>query len=212
MGFLKKVGKAISHAAKSVGHVAKNVLSSKVVGFATKALSVVPGLNAVGLIGKGLSVLGTGGSIQNWLKKGLGIFQGLTKGFGLTGKVANLFSGKSQPLGLLSQLIGGGSKPFQKVAGLANQLFPSLNTFQNGLNLAKQLGSKGVNLQNLLVPPGLPDILKGLGQMPNVDPIFTSRIGNPAAQFQAIAGMFQETIGIVNPGSLGKGLDQIIRA
>jgi hypothetical protein len=212
MGFLKKVGKAISHTAHSVGHIAKSVLPSKVVNLATKALNFVPGLNAAGLIGKGLSLLGSGGNIQKWLKNGLNIFGGLAKGFGLTGKVAGLFSGKNNPLGMISNLIGGASRTFQKVANVANQLMPNLNTFQNGLNLAKALGAQGVNLQNLLVPPGLQETLKGINQMANVDPIFTAKIGNPAAQFQAIAGMFQEVSSIVNPGNLGKGLEQIIRA
>jgi hypothetical protein len=209
MGLFKKVGKAISHGVKSVGNIAKKAFSGNVLNIATKALSVVPGLNAADLIGKGLSVLESGKSIQNWMKKGLEIFGKLTKGLGLTGKVANLIGGKTNPVGLISKLI---PKQFQKVAGLLNNMMPGIGNFQNAFNLAKQFGLPNSPFQGVLAPPGFQEITKSLSQLQNVDPLFANRIGNPVAQFQAIQGLFQELQNLLGPGMKGKGLEQIIRA
>jgi hypothetical protein len=174
-----------------VGNVAKGVLKSNVFQVATKALSFVPGFNAVGVIGKGLSMLGSGASIQKWLKSGLNIFQNLKKGFDLTDSVKKLFSGKFQPLGMLSNLVGGSANPLQKGFDFLKALQPKLGLFQQLQGFMKQLPMGNLPIPKEFLPPGLSDLKQVFDRsIRNL----VSQLENPSSRNQMITGMFQELL------------------
>lgn len=190
MGLFKKIGKAFNKVTKTVGNVAKGVLKSNVFKIATKALSFVPGFNAVGVIGKGLSLLGNGASIQKWLKSGLNIFQNLKTGFNLTDSVKKLFSGKFQPLGMLSNLVGGSANPL-KGFDFLKVLQPKLGMFQQLQNFMKQLPIGNLPIQKNFLPPGFSDLKLPFDQTTRS---LLNQLENPTLRMQFIGGMFQELL------------------
>jgi hypothetical protein len=210
MGFLKSIGKAIGGAAKSVGKVAGNVFKSTVGKVASKALDFIPGLKGAGLIGKALSILGKGGSIQNWIKTGLKLFQGLTRGLGLGDSVQKLLSGKFQPLGELSKMLGGALNPLKKASDFLKALQPRLPGLQDALGLAKQLPRFPGNLPlpKQFLPPGLSELNRGLGSPGDA---FLKQMGNLPSRAQLIAGMLQEVLRNLEKSTLG-GPGPFIRA
>lgn len=191
MGLFKKIGKAFHKVTKSVGNVAKGVLKSNVFQVATKALSFVPGFNAVSVIGKGLSMLGSGASIQKWLKSGLNIFKNLKNGFGLTDTVIKLFSGKFQPLGMLSNSRGGSANPLQKAFDFLKVMQPKLGVFQQLQGFMKQLPMGNLPIPKEFLPPGLSELRSGFDRSVRN---LLSQLENPSSRNQLIIGMFQELL------------------
>ena len=208
MGLFKKIGKTFHKAVKSVGKVAGKVFKSNILKVATSALSFVPGLNAVGLIGKGLSVLGNASSIQKWMKGGLGLFQKLTSARGLTQSVKNLFSGKFQPLGALSKLAGG-IAPAKLIRQFVQTLQPRLDIFQSGFQLAKQFSNKFA-VPSQFLPPGWQELSRNLAKLPGTNPAFLRAMTSFPDRMHGVAGMLQELLKTIETPTSGTG--PIIRA
>ena len=208
MGLFKKIGKSFHKAVKSVGKVAGKVFKSNIFKVATSALSFVPGLNAVGLIGKGLSVLGNASSIQKWMKTGLGVFQKLTSARGLTQSVKNLFSGKFQPLGALSKLTEG-IAPMKLLRQFTQILQPRLDIFQSGFQLAKQFSGK-LPVPAQFLPPQWQEMSKNVAKLTGINDTFLRSMTNFPIRMNNVAGMLQELLKTIESPTAKTG--PIIRA
>jgi hypothetical protein len=208
MGLFKKIGKTFHKAVKSAGKVAGKVFKSNILKVATSALSFVPGLNAVGLIGKGLSVLGDASSIQKWMKGGLGLFQKLTSARGLTQSVKSLFSGKFQPLGALSKLTSG-IAPAKLIRQFVQTLKPRLDIFQSGFQLAKQFSNK-LAVPSQFLPPGWQELSRNLAKLPGTNPAFLRAMTSFPERMHGVAGMLQELLKTIETPTSKTG--PIIRA
>jgi hypothetical protein len=192
MGLFKKIGKSFHKAVKSVGKVTGKIFKNNIFKVATSALSFVPGLNAVGLIGKGLSVLGSASSVQKWMKTGLGVFQKLTSARGLTQSVKNLFSGKFQPLGALSKLLGG-IAPAKLIRQFAQTLQPRHDIFQSALQLAKKYPMK-LPVPSQFLPPEWPEISRNITKLPGINDAFLRSMTHFPDRMQGVADMVQELL------------------
>lgn len=203
MGLFKKVGKAFHKGVKSLGKAAKGVFKSNIFKLAGSALSFVPGLNAVGLIGKGLSMLGKASNMQTFLKTGLKAFSGISKNLGQA--VKHLASGLTNPLGNLTKLplLKGLNKP----ADFIKLLKPDTALFQQLLPLTKQLQqAPGLKLP---LPNEWNKIARQLAQG-GASNDFLRQTASPAARLQGTAAMFQELLKHLETHSTGA--QKIIRA
>ena len=135
MGFFSKIGKVLSSVGKTIGKIAKSVVKSDIFKIASTALSFIPGLNGVGLIGKALSLLGDTSKVQNFFKTGLNLFQNLVGKFGLAESlVKNLNVLPFNPLGMLWNRIGGIGRA---VSGLLPGIQPFAGLMTNAANLLR---------------------------------------------------------------------------
>jgi hypothetical protein len=218
MGLIGKVVKgackAVGDAVKSAGKIADKVLNSKVFNIATTAMMFVPGLNAAGVIGKGLSVLGKAQTIQKWLKTGMDVFNALKNGKGLTDVVKNLMSGKFQPLGNLATLAGMGGPVSMLSNGIkvADNFRSKLGLLQEGvslLNQTQQLAGKYGDLTKQFLPQGWAGLTSGLLGGPQGN--FVQSISNFQNRIESTSEMYQELVKLMTPRSL-KGAELIVRA
>jgi hypothetical protein len=154
MGLLSSIGNAVSSVGKTIGgavsspgKIADKVLNSKIFNLASTAMMFIPGLNAAGLIGKSLAVLGKASTIQKWITTGMNVYSALKNGNGLTEAVKNLAVNKFQPLGALSSLAGGN---ISSALNMAENLKSKLGLFQEGASLLKQqLGQNTFSLSQI---------------------------------------------------------------
>ncbi|MCI0611994.1 hypothetical protein L0244_03300 [bacterium] len=211
---VKGACKAVGGAVKAAGKVAGKVLKSKVFNIATTAMMFVPGLNAAGVIGKGLAVLGKAQTIQKWLKTGMDIYSALKNGKGLTDAVKNLMSGKFQPLGLLSNLAGMGGPASMLANGIkiADNFRSKVGFLQEGaalLNQTQQLVGKYGELTQQFLPQGWAGLTSGLFGGPQG--AFVQNITNFQSRIESTSEMYQELVKLLTPRPL-QGTELIVRA
>lgn len=210
MSLFKKIGKSFKKGFKAIGKATKQVFKSNIFKVATSALSFVPGLNAVGLIGKGISMLGKASNVQNFLKTGLGVFQNLKKGFKLGDAVKGLVSGAMRPLGDLSKLAGGGLKSLQKPAEFFKLLKPNTGLFQDLHQLSKQLQRMtGKPLLSGMLPQNWNQLIKGIETPAGGG--YLREMESMQKRMQHVSGMFQELLRNLDAPRAAGGT-QIIRA
>ena len=212
-GFVKGAVNTVSGAVKSAGKVAKDVISSKAFNIATTAMIFVPGLNAAGVVGKGLSILGKASTIQKWITSGMKVYSALKNAKGITEAVKSLASGKFQPLGALSNLIGAGGS----LAGLTNSL-KIINNLQSkfgflqettGLLKQAQFLTGNENLAKQMLPAGWSEMTSDIAIGPESD--LVQKMQNLQSRVHTTLGMFEELVKLVNPHPL-QGMNYLIRA
>jgi hypothetical protein len=210
----RRIARGIGKAVKAVGKVAKNVFTGKIGKVFSSVMSFIPGLNAGGLIGKALGILGKGSKIQGWLKGGLNIFQNIAKKFGLSDKVSRLTTHLFQPIGKLAKFAGRIAGGVQKtVMGIAGLIRNRLNNFQNILGRIRQLGTvpqQQVSPQRYM-PQNWGQIHSRCCCHPQADPAALQRLDTMNQRLDTIGKMLAQLNDILNPHRLPQPGSTVLR-